>query len=208
MIMQIKILMLMIMLGTQVAKAQLLPGGVKPDEDERPETKNRNHSGMAELGIKAANMMDSWGLELGLDINSRMNENLSVGGSLYYLVSQNLQITTNNPLYKPVIKIFYAGANVDYAYWLGRFVGVSAGALFAVGQLNFADSPSVEVGYNSNYQWFFLIEPSVNLFWKFSDGFGVSAGAGYRQSLGVSDFGLSNSDLSGLFFRLSLCSFI
>jgi hypothetical protein len=207
MFMQIKILMLIIMLGAQVASAQLLPGGVKPDED-KPQTESKEHSGFAALSIKAANMMDSWGVELGLDISSRMNEHLSIGGSLYYLMTQNLLLETANPLYKPVIKLFYAGINMDYNYWFGRSLGFSAGALAAVGQLNFADSPSVEVGYSSNYQWFFVLEPNINLYWKFTDGFGMAAGAGYRQSLGVSDFGLNNSDLSGLFLRLSLCSFI
>jgi hypothetical protein len=207
MIMRIKILLLIIILGAQALSAQLLPGGVKPDED-KPQTERKEHSGFAAVGIKASNMMDSWGVELGLDISSRMNENLSIGGSLYYLMTQNLILETANPLYKPVIKLFYAGINMDYNYWFGRNFGISAGSLLAVGQLNFADSPSVEVGNSTNYQWFFVLEPNLNLFWKFTDGFGVAAGAGYRQSLGVSDFGLSNNDLSGLFLRLSLCSFI
>lgn len=190
-----------------ISYGQLFPGGVKPGDD-KPETGDREHTGMLLFGLKAANMMDKWGVELGLDISSRLDENFSLGGSLYYLMSKNILVETADPAFRPILNLFYAGINGDYTFWFGRTAGLSFGALLGFGQVNVAENPNVEVSYNSNYQWLFLAEPGINVIWKFSDGFGVSAGAGYRQVFGVSEFGLDNESLSGTVFKISICSFL
>ncbi len=201
------ILILLISFFCGIAQAQLLPGGAEP-ENNRPVTEAREHSGMILLGLKGSEMDSKTGIELGFDITGRLDDNFNIGATMYYLMSRNILIETGDPKYKPVLNLFYLGMNADYTLWLGGTLGISIGAALSVGQVNITESPSVDISYSSYYQWIFFAEPGINLIWKLSDGFGISAGAGYRQAMGVSRFGLDNRDLSSPVFKLAICSFL
>ncbi len=191
---------------TATLAGQALPGGVSPEEETKDVEDGAASQGMMCAGFKAANMLDEWGYELGLDLIARLNENFGVGGSMYYLLSHNLKAPSQNGLVNPHVKLFYFGLNLDYSFSIVKDLEVSAFALFTAGQTNLNERTDIDVSSSMSSDWIFMAEPSLNLRYFFNKNIGVGISAGYRASTGVNKYQLTNSDLSGTVLSLYLCT--
>lgn len=129
-------------------------------------------------------------------INIDPQHAISIGGGGYGLVSDhrsNLATLDGEDLYA---LSGYGGFILEYTNRSYRLTHFTLSALLGGGAVLLRDS-SYEPFEEDNNNPFFVFEPVLNVELNVASFFRIAAGAGYRFTSGISDFGFSDSDFSG-----------
>lgn len=129
-------------------------------------------------------------------INIDPQHAISIGGGGYGLVSDhrsNFTTLDGEDLYA---LSGYGGFILEYTNRSYRLTHFTLSALLGGGAVLLRDS-SYEPFEEDNNNPFFVFEPVLNVELNVASFFRIAAGAGYRFTSGISDFGFSDSDFSG-----------
>lgn len=129
-------------------------------------------------------------------INIDPQHAISIGGGGYGLVSDhssNLTTLDGEDLYA---LSGYGGFILEYTNRSYRLTHFTLSALLGGGAVLLRDS-SYEPFEEDNNNPFFVFEPVLNVELNVASFFRIAAGAGYRFTSGITDFGFSDSDFSG-----------
>lgn len=129
-------------------------------------------------------------------ININQYHAISIGGGGYGLVSDHkpgFHPTESDPLFA---LSGYGGFILEYTNRSYKLAHVTISSLIGAGGVSLRDSGYEPVNVDDNNP-FFVFEPAVNLELNITSFFRIAAGAGYRFTNGITDFGFSDSDFSG-----------
>ncbi|MFC1501856.1 hypothetical protein ACFL6A_00420 [bacterium] len=119
---------------------------------------------------------------------------LGIGG---YLLANN--ITAPPPDDDLYLNMVYFGAEVGYIHDPDRFIYFYISSLIGFGSSTLRDAEFNEM---ADEDFFFALEPAACLMVNVTPAFRVGLGGSYRYVSGVTEYGLSNTSLSGLSFNV------
>lgn len=172
---------------------------------------NLEHGGFGAFVMKYTPVNGTPSLMIGGRGGWILNHTLSIGGGGYAQVLGNKESayidSWNNE--HPVLMLSQFGLELEYT--LASQKGIHATVLFHIGggslSYQLIDFDEYDHNYNDNYNrygidWFFQMEPSVNVELNIAKWFRMTAGVGYRFASGV-DYKFNgeefkNSDISGI----------
>lgn len=129
-------------------------------------------------------------------INIDPNHAISIGGGGYGLVSDHRSTMVTSDGEDLYALSGYGGFILEYTNRSYKLAHVTISSLIGAGGVSLRDSGHEPVNVDENNP-FFVFEPAVNLELNITSFFRIAAGAGYRFTSGISDFGFSDSDFSG-----------
>lgn len=160
---------------------------------------NVTHGGFGGPEIKFGTVAGSPGVWVGgrggWIINAAPNHAISIGGGGYGLVSDHLagiQPAGSENLYA---LSGYGGFILEYTNRSYRLAHITVSSLIGAGAVLLRDKEYETVNEDENDP-FFVFEPSLSIELNVTHFFRIAAGAGYRFTNGISDFGYSDSDFS------------
>lgn len=125
---------------------------------------------------------------------------LSLGGGGYGLVTNHpVDNSFGDDLYAMA---GYGGFEFEYTYRSNRLLHLTWKNLIGAGGLMLRDKDFEEI--DDRVDQFFVFEPSLNAELNVTSFFRISAGAGYLFTSGISQFGFTDSDFSGLNANITL----
>ena len=93
----------------------------------------------------------------------------------------------------------YGGFEMEYIVKSDDLVHLTFYTLIGAGAVNYRlDAEVTDINWDPEADPFFALEPAVNFEINLTTFFRLNIGAGYRYISGVNDYGLTDSDLSGL----------
>lgn len=188
--------------------AQLLPGGAEEDYEFGDKETKTNANYYMGFQAKGANMIDDWGIEIGAKFGSYLSKNFRLGGSMYYLISQNVSLESNGLYKKAHLRLTYFGIDAEYVIKMFGALSIGAASQFSLGNLSRTSQSSIDLSDDPSTNWRFIIEPSFNIYYNFSKKTGIGVGLGYRKFLGDDYMNFSGGDLSGTVFAATFMSYI
>lgn len=193
-------IIILLFLVISSVEAQFLPGG--KTEEQKKESKKKGVAGsfMLDAGIKAANMLDTYGVELGFSAGQMLSERFGLGFGFAYLISENVRLPGDHNVSMALshfgVKLY--GRQPIIKNSLQLFAEFTA----SLGQIDTKGSYA-NYGVAWSGEWIFLLDPAVGIDIGLGKGNWISLAMGYRQALGTGDyFNMKDSDLSGLEFSL------
>ncbi|NTW48925.1 MAG: hypothetical protein HGB19_04175 [Chlorobiales bacterium] len=153
------------------------------------------------LSIKTTRINGVEGIMFGVRGAWRVSGDLQVGVAAYKLMNQGYNTRFEFEGYQTRLKIMYGGVEVGYSFNYDRNVHLSFYTLVGLGMVRY----SVEDGYGGDLgrDYFYVVEPGVNLEMNMTDRFRISVGGSYRIANGVNYYNLRDSNLSGLASTIS-----
>ena len=154
------------------------------------------HGGFGGPVVKIGGVAGSTGVWVGgrggWIINLDRNHAISLGGAGYGLVTDH-----RTPIDNDLFALNgYGGFEIEYINQSPRLVHFTASALLGAGGLMLRDQNFEDV--QDDVDSYFVFEPALHAELNVTHFFRVSAGASYRMTSGISRFGFSDSDFSGL----------
>jgi hypothetical protein len=154
------------------------------------------HGGYGGPVVKIGEVAGSTGVWLGgrggWIINLDPDHAISLGGGGYGLVTEH-RIPTDNDLFALT---GYGGFEIEYINQSYRLFHFTVSSLLGGGGLMLRDRNFEDV--QDDVDSYFVFEPAVQAELNVTHFFRISAGASYRMTSGISRFGFSDSDFSGL----------
>jgi hypothetical protein len=155
-----------------------------------------SHGGFGGPAVKIGPVAGATGVWIGgrggWIINLDPEHTISLGGGGYGLVSDH-RMPGNDELFA---LNGYGGFILEYTNKSYRIVHFTATSLIGAGGLMLRDRDFEEVEDDADS--YFVFEPGLNAELNVTNFFRISAGATYRITSGISRFGFSDSDFSGL----------
>ncbi len=175
--------------------AQQLPGGSEKEKDESIE----HPEGHVYYGLvaKSPNLIDDWGLEVGVRLGFMISDDFGMGLSYYSLITHNIDLNSPDIHQNAFLRLSYGGLETEYNIGITRRFSASLMSLIGFGGINYSISSSIDAASNPSADWIFLAEPVAALYYRFYETLSVGLGAGYRFSFDAEMQGVSDSDISG-----------
>ena len=172
------------------------PSTANAQQAETLFTGDVSHGGFGGPALKIGSVAGSTGIWLGgrggWIINLDPEHTISLGGGGYGLVSDH-RVPGDDELFA---LNGYGGFILEYTHKSYRIAHFTVTTLIGGGGLMLRDSDFENV--HDDMDNYFVFEPGVNAEVNVTNFFRVSAGATYRITSGISRFGFSDSDFSGL----------
>lgn len=148
------------------------------------------------LSFKTTRINGIEGTMLGVRGAWQVLDGLQVGLAGYKLINQDYNTRFRFDGHETRLKSMYGGVEVGYSCNYDRVVHLSFFTLFGLGMVRY----SVEDGYSTDLgrDYFYVVEPGVNVEMNMTQWFRVSLGGSYRFAKGVDYYNLGDSNLSGL----------
>ena len=99
------------------------------------------------------------------------------------------------------LNFYYGGLKFEYIDNPGKLIHFSGGVLVGVGSVNYTPMNTIDTSGRANC---FVVEPDAKLLFNVNDWFRAGVGASYRFVSGVNLTGLSDNDLSGISYKMTL----
>lgn len=183
-------------LSTGFLLVVLFSGSAQAQTTETLFSGNITHGGFGGPVVKIGEVAGSTGVWLGgrggWIINLDRDHAISLGGAGYGLVT-NHSTPIDNDLFALNA---YGGFDIEYTNQSTRLVHFTASALLGAGGLMLRDRNFEDV--QDDVDSYFVFEPALQAELNVTHFFRITAGASYRMTSGISRFGFSDSDFSGL----------
>ena len=141
--------------------SQELPGGYREKKETATEFNNSNIS--TAIVVKAVNINEHFGVDLGARLNTPLSGKFSIGFGLYYLFTQTIKISIPESNSTNHLKFFYGGAELDYTQPLTSNIKLNLMTLVGLGIANYSQYSSVDVNMNASDDFLYIIEPGIGL---------------------------------------------
>lgn len=193
------IYILFILLFSSSLYSQVLPGG-KSDryEDKRPTSKNEDRAFFG-LGIGILNINGYNGAEGSLFFGIIKNSNFIIGGGINAVLFDSFKVGEVNTTF---LKYTNGFANIGYYLKLNDFLKLSPKIAAGIGRLNTSSNRLGIIGDN-NGDWYYFIEPNLAIDIRIFKKSHLDLELSYRNAFDVEDYGLSNSDVSSLVYKIN-----
>ncbi|MGA2298659.1 MAG: hypothetical protein ABSG15_14020 [FCB group bacterium] len=192
-------------LSYSILFSQLLPGNISPDVvNGNPDTTLHDNFIYLALAGKVPQMVNRWGVEVGISAGFTMKNSFNIGGGYYYLITHNMYINNTSFSAPEHLRLEYGGVELGYNLKLNNFLTLTSQSFIGIGKINLSQSVDADVFIDQNGNWLFVLEPGEHLNINVTRKFIVDLGINYRIVLGVDYFGATDKNLSGPVFSLGL----
>ena len=159
-----------------------------------------SHGGFGGPVVKIGDVAGSAGVWVGgrggWIINLDQNHSISLGGGGYGLVTDHLAPVTQPDSENLYALNGYGGFEIEYTNNSVKLIHFTMSALIGGGGLMLRERDFEDV--DEDVDSYFVFEPGLHAELNVTNFFRIAAGASYRYTSGISRFGFSDSDFSGL----------
>lgn len=159
-----------------------------------------SHGGFGGPVVKIGDVAGSTGVWVGgrggWIINLDRNHSISLGGGGYGLATDHLAPATRPDSDNLYALNGYGGFEIEYTNNSVKLIHFTMSALIGGGGLRLRERHYEDV--NEDVDSYFVFEPGLHAELNVTKFFRIAAGASYRYTSGISRFGYSDSDFSGL----------
>lgn len=159
-------------------------------------TSDNSRMAFGGLSFKTTRINGIEGTMLGVRGSWRILGNFQVGVAGYKLINQDYNTRFKYDGHLTRLKTMYGGVEAGYSCNFERFIYLSFYTLVGLGTVHY----SIEGGNIADLgtDYFYVVEPGVNLEMNMTQWFRVSVGASYRIAKGVDYYNLRDVNLTGL----------
>lgn len=199
------IILFVILIGSSVSYSQLLPGETKSKSVKPRNDADGLAGGMfAGVTVKTANTLDHWGFDVGAQFGGMLSDHFGLGGGLYTLFTQNVKIVPSQPYF---LRLSYGGIEPRFIFKFGK-IAFHTKLLIGLGFAGYSDNVNFDILSDLDGDWIFLGEPSLGLSYVIDESLWLTFDAGWRITGGVDFNTISDQDLNGAVFSITLKTFI
>lgn len=199
------IIILIFLFSVTITYAQLLPGETKSNSRKNRisdnELVNKFYAG---ISAKAANSIDQWGLDIGLNFGATLSNHFALGGSFHTLLTQNVKILPDYPYF---LRFDYGGLEPQFIFKFSEFA-FHIKTLIGIGFAGYSQNVNFDTLSDLNGDWIFVSEPSLGLDYILDNSLWISVDLGWRQTAGVDFKNIGNEALNGPVVCISLKSVV
>lgn len=198
-------IMILLFLSVTDVYSQLLPGDTK-SATVKPRNNEEGLAGgvYAGFGVKTANMIDDWGVDIGASFGSMISDKFGIGGAFYTLFTQNVRIIPEQPYF---LRLSYGGIEPRFVFKFGK-MAFHTKLLLGIGFAGYSENVNFDILSDLDGDWILVGEPSLGLNYIIDDNLWITVDAGWRVTGGVDFKNISSADLNGPLFGLTLKTFL
>jgi len=149
--------------------------------------------GFCGLVMKFTELNDRYGMLMGIRGGVTFNHTFGLGGGLYGMVNR-MEVNTNYPMRNFNMDFAYGGVILELIFGSRRLVHFGTHTLIGGGSVQYKLPAYEEPWYDD---FFFVLEPSVEMTINITKVFRIDAGGSYRYIYGTELEGISDRGLSG-----------
>lgn len=150
--------------------------------------------GFGGLVMKFTELNDRYGMLMGVRGGITFNHTFGLGGGLYGMVNR-MEVHTNYPIRDYNMDFAYGGVILELIFGSRRLVHFGTYTLIGGGSVQYKLPAYEEPWYDD---FFFVLEPSVEMTINITRVFRIDAGGSYRYIYGTELEGISDRGLSGV----------
>lgn len=191
--------LLLILLFSSSLFSQILPGGKSERyEEKRSSSKNEDRAFFG-LGIGILNINTYTGAEGSIFFGVIKNSNLIIGGGINAVLFDSFKVGDLNTSF---VRYTNGFANIGYYLKLNDYLKLSPKLAAGIGRLN-TSTNRLGIIADNNGDWYYFLEPNLAIDIKIYRKSHLDLELSYRNAFDVEEYGLSNSDVSSLVYKIN-----
>ncbi len=200
------IVIFLLIIGSHLTSySQMLPGETSSNKI-KPRNQSDGIAGLMYGGVsaKTVNMLDNWGLDLGVTFGGMISDHFGIGGAIYTLFTQNVRIIPGQPYF---LRLNYGGLEPTFVFKFGK-MAFHTKVLLGLGFAGYSENVNFDVLSDLDGDWIMITEPSIGLSYIVSESMWLTLDAGWRVTTGVDFKNISAQDMNGPMFSFTLKTII
>ncbi len=194
--------LIILLFAFSIVFAQDYPGGFNPSNDNDEDNAKTIYP-HAFLELKFPKMADNWGTEFGGGVGALLGKKFGIVLEYFSLLSNKTRVqVTDTSDY--ALGLGYGGVEFGYSFYLFDIIRIAPAVMTGLGRVTNSYENVLGVSNYSKDDWFFMLEPRVRTGVRIFKGIWLGFAAGWRIPIGLKYYNLSDEDLSGPFFAVSV----